>query len=78
MYMYDMSNVYLYFWDICNFKLFVRWRGLGDIIGYKLSIFWYYYLESIMFFFIKLIGFFLKLIIVFISILLLSIWIFFV
>lgn len=29
------SNAYLYFWNICKFKLSVRWRGLGDITRYK-------------------------------------------
>lgn len=27
--------VHVHVWNICNFKLSVRWRGLGDITRYK-------------------------------------------
>lgn len=81
MYMYDMSNAYLYFWNICNFKLSVRWRGLGDIlldINQSNSWYMYYHLESTMFFYkVKWVFFFMSTT-VFKSIQLLSILTFFV
>lgn len=80
MYMYDMSNAYLYFWNICNFKLSVRWRGLGDITRYKSKQFLIHVLPfgKHNVFFTKSSGVFFKSTTVFIRIQLLSILTFFV
>lgn len=80
MYMYDMSNAYLYFWNICNFKLSVRWRGLGDITRYKSKQFLIHVLPfgKHNVFLQSQVGFFFKSTTVFIRIQLLSILTFFV